>query len=206
MRRVFVPGSRPPGRFLPGAPARHGLCCFVEPCTHLLRGKVADAVAVDELQLHGLFQGGQLLRVAVLADEIDPALRPPPLYLDGDIAAYRRCRSKNGRPCCLPSRQRLDRLPFSSPAPSAFLLPFLISSCKAVAEYAMIEKVKRRSARQDRGHRAIFRLELRSNLKEVPPLATLCSPAGHRMVRPVPYTYHLCTIFSPFCLSPKPLI
>ena len=41
------------------APARHGLCRLAEPCTHLLCGEVADAVAVDELQLHGLFQSGR---------------------------------------------------------------------------------------------------------------------------------------------------
>ena len=65
----------------------HYFLCLVEPCAHLLRGKVADAVAVDELQLRRLFQRGLLFRVAVLADEVDPALRQPPLYLDGDIAA-----------------------------------------------------------------------------------------------------------------------
>ena len=65
----------------------HAFRCFVEPCTHLLRGKVADAVAVDELQLHRLIQCGQPFRVSVLADEIDPAVRQLPPNLDGDVAA-----------------------------------------------------------------------------------------------------------------------
>ena len=84
---VGLSGLGRPGGGSSGAWALRGLRCFAEPGAHLPGRQVAQAVAVDEVQLHGLVQGGPLFRVAHLGEEADPALwqrLPDP---DGDLTA-----------------------------------------------------------------------------------------------------------------------